>query len=288
MLAFFYKFMPEIISGGYLYKVYTPLYSLDDSEYPFVANKEEMVKVYHKKIAKNYKIFIGKSDKELSKDELKEFLKDTYEYRETLIRIAKDMGNVNKFLIESIIANMVLLGVVRSSNEYDEIEDTFNNQKFIKSFMNKVQKKFKEVTVKENQNISGVVDGKFCLIKVTNRFIRKTSDLIPIYQKYGYQIKVQEKGKNPVVMTIGEFLDDALKYTSRIIERFKGLGELDGDDLFKTALDINNRVSVQYTMDDVEKELEIFNMVHGPSKKDLEKRKEMMAKYKINRDDLDN
>ena len=41
-------------------------------------------------------------------------------------------------------------------------------------------------------------------------------------------------------------------------------------------------------MEDVEKELEIFNMVHGPSKKDLEKRKEMMAKYKINRDDLDN
>lgn len=51
---------------------------------------------------------------------------------------------------------------------------------------------------------------------------------------------------------------------------------------------MNNRVSVQFTIEDVERELEIMNMIHGPSKKDLEKRKELMKNYKIKRDDLDN
>ena len=58
--------------------------------------------------------------------------------------------------------------------------------------------------------------------------------------------------------------------------------------MFNTALDINNRVSIQYTVDDAEREMEIFRKLHGNSKKDMEARKQMMADYKIARDDLDN
>ena len=58
--------------------------------------------------------------------------------------------------------------------------------------------------------------------------------------------------------------------------------------MFNTALDINNRVSIQYTVDDAEREMEIFRKLHGNSKKDMEARKQMMSDYKIARDDLDN
>ena len=53
-------------------------------------------------------------------------------------------------------------------------------------------------------------------------------------------------------------------------------------------MDINNRISVQYTFDYVKRELEIFNITHGTSKDDAAKRKAMMKAYKINREDLDN
>lgn len=56
----------------------------------------------------------------------------------------------------------------------------------------------------------------------------------------------------------------------------------------ETTLDINNRVSVQFTVADVEKELDIMNMIHGDSKKSLERRKDLMRHYQIKRDDLDN
>ena len=48
------------------------------------------------------------------------------------------------------------------------------------------------------------------------------------------------------------------------------------------------RMSVQYTVEDVERELGIFRTIQGPSKKDLEERKKMMKKYRIRREDLDN
>ena len=43
MLAFFYKHMRPIIEAGKLYKIFSPLYALDDKDHPFVANKSEMV-----------------------------------------------------------------------------------------------------------------------------------------------------------------------------------------------------------------------------------------------------
>lgn len=288
MLTFFYTYMRPIIEAGKLFKVYSPLYSLEDKDHPFVANKTEMVELYHKKIVKTYKIKLDGDKDYLSKSELYDFLTDTYDYRENLIRAARESGNVNKFLVESIIAYLTLFGIVKNENDYKDINETFKNQKFIKSIMSKIQKKYKEIIVDNTGRFSGVADGKRVIIKVGKRFFRKTSDLIPIYLKYGYEITVKEKDKPEVKMTIGEFLDNCMKLTPKIKTRFKGLGELNGDQLFSTTLDINNRVSVQYTVDDVERELAIFELTHGNSKKSAENRKKMMKEYKINRDDLDN
>lgn len=216
MLAFFYLYFRPIIEAGKVYKVFTPLYALDDKEHPFVKNKSEMVEIYHKKISKNYKV------NGMSKSELREFLTDTYDYKENLIRVAKDMGNTSKYLIEAIIAYMVSAGVVRSENDYDDLKKAFNSQKLVKYLMSNLQKKFKEVTL-NGTVIEGVVDGRFCLINISNRFIRKTSSLIPAIQKYGYLLQVTEKNKDMKVMSIGEFLDDCTKYTPKIITRYKGL-----------------------------------------------------------------
>ena len=288
MLAFFYKYYRPLIEAGKIYKVFSPLYALEDKDHPYVANKAEMVELYHKKLAKNYKIRIKGEKKFMNKDELYDFLMDTYDYRENLIRVAKDMGNVNKFLIESIIAYLVLMDVVRSSDDYDDLVKVFSDQNFIKVFMSNLQIRFKEVTLEDTTVVNGIVDGRFCSINVTSRFIRKNNGIIPVISDYGYILEVQEKDKPVREMTIGEFLDDAMKYSLKIKTRFKGLGELSGKQLRSTTLDMDNRVSVQFTVEDFERELGIMNMIHGPGKTDLEKRKELMKRYQIKRDDLDN
>lgn len=288
LLGFFYLNLPEIIKAGKLYKVFTPLYSLDDKEHPFVANKAEMVELYHKKIVKNFKIeFIDCSYSECSNDDLREFLQDAYDYRENLIRISKGTGNVDKFLIECVLAYMVMTKKVRSAEDYDDLEETFNDQKFIKTLMSRVQKRYPEITLK-GQTLTGIADGKFCSLKVNNRLIKKASDLIGIYRKYGLTIRTSEKCRDTVDMSIGKFLDICQKYFPKIIERYKGLGEIDKEDLASTSLDPAHRISVQYTMTMAEEELELFNVIHSPEKKYAKLRKQMMLDYKVRRDDLDN
>ena len=66
------------------------------------------------------------------------------------------------------------------------------------------------------------------------------------------------------------------------------VGEANSKQLWDTTLNPDTRILIQLTMEDVNKDLEIFRKLHGQTKQDLENRKAMMKAYKINRDDLDN
>lgn len=66
------------------------------------------------------------------------------------------------------------------------------------------------------------------------------------------------------------------------------VGEANSKELWNTTLNPDTRILVQLTMTDVEKDLKIFQKLHGQTKQDLEDRKAMMKAYKISRDDLDN
>lgn len=289
ILGFFYKYLPDIIKAGRLYKIFTPLYEINDKESPFVANKHEMVEIYHKKIMKNYKIKFNKDDEYISKDEMREFLEDTYDYRETLIEAGKAVGKTNKFLVEIAAAFLVISGVVRSEYDYDDFDEILSNQAFITRYMKNIQSKFPEITLKGDR-LRGIIEGKYRLIKLSERFLAKTSDLLPIYAKYGLYVWVKNKNTDDkaIKLTIGEFLDQCMSMYPVILHRFKGLGEINADDLRNTALDINHRVSVQYTMSSAKNELEKMNIVHGKTQKDMSDRKEMMKRYKIRKEDLDN
>lgn len=293
ILALFYYRFPEIIEAGKLFKIDTPLYQLDDKDSSFVHNKREMVDIYRKAIVKRYKLKFMTDKDWVSNDELREFLEDAYTYRSDLINAAKSLGKTNKFLVEIALAYLVLYGVVKSEEDHDEMDKAFDSQKFLREYMSNIQKrdKFKEVIYKDHR-LSGIVEGHFRLIKMSGRFLKKTSELIPVIKKYGYEITIKEKGKDnePMTLTIGEFLDMCQKFYPVHTHRFKGLSEINDSDLKKTALDHNGRMSTRYTMSSARKEVEdeIMAIVHGKNEKYLAKRKDMMDAYKIHRDDIDN
>jgi DNA gyrase subunit B len=279
LLAFFYKFMPELIVAGYIWKVYTPLYQLSDNT--FIGSKAEMSEVDVKKLVKNYKIkLIGQKDY-MSKSELKSFLYDTLSYANALKYAAESAGEINKFLIEVVTANLTI------SNDLSDVKKLLDDQKFVKLYMGNIQKKYKEIKLKKH-TIYGVADNKYYTIHICDRFMDKVDTLIPVYRKYGYEIIVQEKEREPIKMTIGEFLDSCSKYYADILHRFKGLSEINAKDLHDNAMDFNHRYSVVYTMESAKKELETFMTLFADTAKYPEKRKDMMTAYKINREDLDN
>lgn len=291
MLVFHYVYLRPLIETGHVYKVFSPLYHLDDKKNDFVVKKSEITEIFHKKIQKQYKMSYPNGIK-MTKDDVFEFLTDTYDYKETLDSAARNSGRINNIFVEIITALLVISGKLKSSRNVDEnlstIYDALENQKFVTELMSRIQEKFPEMLYHGNGQFTGAIDSKLCSLKISRPFIRRIEDLIPKYEKYGYKFIIYDKNGNETVMTIREFFGVCEKLIPGILTRYKGLGELDADEIWKTTLDINNRVSVQYTIEDAERDMAIFRKLHGSSSADKKARKEMMSKYKIAREDLDN
>lgn len=291
MLGYLYKYMRPIIEAGYVYRVFTPLYKIKDPSvkngYYFLKNRHELIEKFFKKVKKAYDIIPRLTDVQFDKDDLFEFLDDTNDYLTNLKYVAKDLGDINLKLAEAILAILVMSGRVRTAEDHDNLNEVFNDQEFIKLAMSHIQTIFPEIYI-EKGLIRGVAE-KEVLIKITDKTIKHAKELLPIYSKYGWKFdQITKSTGTGKTVVLADLLQNLSVYYPNIVLRYKGLGELNGKDLHETALSMDNRYSVQYTVEDVEKELAVFEKLMGPTEQNKRDRAAMMAKYEIRRVDLDN
>lgn len=287
--AFFINALPEVVLAGRLYKALPPLYKVvDGKNEDFVHNKEEFVDMYRNKVIKNYSVKLAGNKEKASKDEFRNYLVDTVDYLATLTSVAEHFKS-NVYLVE-LVAAFFAIEYAHFGKDFD-IAEVLKNQKVLTKFMSIIQKRFPEVVYKEATNeLYGIVDGHCRRLALNQRFINKVLDLIDIFRKYGYIILVNEKDDFKP-LTLSEF---AMKYQKYIpsadkMKRFKGLGEMKPEDLNATTLDpFNGRVLIQLTIDDLKKELKVFDKLYGTTKKDKLARKKMMNEFRIKAEDLDN
>lgn len=289
--AFHMKVMPQIVEAGKLYKSLPPLYRIAGNK-EFVHSKEEFVDLYQNKVMKAYKIQpIALNDKFTNKD-FHEFILDTSDYQEELIKIAKHYG-VNKFMIEQIAACFAVgvNGVSSTPCESmtsKELYDFITNQKVIKEIMSFIQQRFPEVVLEDETYLRGIVEGSYQSIAINTGLMSRLADIFPIYRKYGLYLDVTEKNDETRTMSIGEFLDLTSKFIPKIYQRYKGLGEMDAMDLWRTTMDPRERVLIRLTMHDLEKTIDTFNKLHRGHSEDIARRKEMVSNFKVKPTDLDN
>lgn len=100
------------------------------------------------------------------------------------------------------------------------------------------------------------------------------SVLLPLYKvSYGtkYKYILNDKELKPFIKSIEG------KYNYRI-SRFKGLGEMDPDELKETAMQTGTRVLVQHKLEDAQKVSELFSQLLGD---DPTLRKELVMKADV-------
>lgn len=278
-------YLPGIISAGRLYRVYPPLYKIANKEDPFIRDKRELVDIYQKKVVSRYKVAIG--DK-LNTDRLWAFLYDIVDYKFILSEILQPFYKIPVQLIEAIAASLVICGGVDTrGNEPVLKPGVLNDSKFVRDFMQLLQKRFPEVKL-SGSTIKGVANGITSSMEINDRFVGKIEDLIPVYEKYGYIISVRDKGAEPLIMSILDFCDMTHGLTPAIIGRFKGLGECNPEDLWETVLNPANRIAVQLTFGSIERDMEVFRKLKSNKPVYMRQRAEMVDKYRVRYDDLDN
>jgi DNA gyrase/topoisomerase IV subunit B len=238
-----------------------------DKENPFILDKIQYIDVFEKRISNVIKIIDTDTNIVFSKNDVREFLLLNREYIRELYRLA------SHFAIDPLLLEFILI----HENDSD--------------FITKLKTKYPEMTIDSENVISGIHENKYQNLIIDKIFYKRTNNfksLINSNKKKYYEIHeiINNTSFNRGIMSIGGFLSFCEKYQPPIVKRFKGLGELEPKDLRNTTLDPNNRILIQLTMEDVEKEIEKFKTLHDDNCR--AERKKMMANIKIKMEDLDN
>ena len=302
--AFFCDHMPELVEGGFIYKSVPPLYLFKEKTIKkygikgHLFEKKDYFKLYDEIIAKNVEIMYDpKSDKFIdsglhdpimSKKEKLHWLELNKDYLTALKKIIKRTGydelNEYFFIIEKIC--MTLLDVIMryGDENYDFIE-------VLTLFKELIESKFNELKFDlEDQVLEGSYKGLPIAIIIDNLFMKNASELLEILSKnISYNVGLKKKDSNDdfAIYTIGQallLLDN--KFTLDIDQRFKGLGEIESELMFKTVLNPLYRRLIKLTMDDKNKVMETVYLLHG--KKNPDKRRELLDSIRITYDDIDN
>jgi DNA gyrase subunit B len=273
--GFFLKHMTDLILDGRLYLSVPPLYKIKDSKTPFVTDKEQYQAVYFRRIIDKYQLK-EKKGKILNRKEMLDFLNINKYYVDELTR-CKDHYSANPKLIEYIV-----------------------KYKDDKNFKKNMKKLFPEINIEYDRNnkkdmiIEGVYEGAYQIFTVDEQFEKKTEKLRDLMDKNNeqyYYVIEDYKGKNAMdrgYISIGEFLQSTIKLQPSIELRYKGLGELDENDMWMTVMNPETRTLIQLTVDDVEKACQTYDTLHGKGKVNAENRREMTDSFEINMEMLDN
>lgn len=276
LLTFFYRQMPQVIENGYLYIAQPPLFKIKKGKTArYIQNMAEMQDVLF----------------ELASDEIEISIKGQALKGKALVPHLKRLSRFERVVewFEKRRKDPELLMFILSSGiNKDTLKDRISFEKFLKTLREKDESiNIGEVYFDEEYQSYGVtlirhnyklnVDTNF----LTSPEFRELESLFEIIRDLGESpYKVQTKEGPKEVATSRELLELVLVTAKKglTIQRYKGLGEMNPEQLWETTMDPERRTLLQVSIQDSFKANEIFTILMG---EEVEPRKEFIITHAL-------
>ena len=274
--------MPDIILEERLYKAVPPLYHLSDRKksyyknYEVLYDKHEYYKLFNRIVAENIEmrfVYIDGRTKEMGKKDKLNWLEKNINYLYYLNNLSRKVA-APAHIVEKVCWNLIL---ARGSE---------------KKFKTLIQKEFPEMIYSTTeQSLVGSYNGEFVSMIVDSLFVKIAELFIKLLaseETFMIAMKpLNDKEAEWEVMTIGSFLNvlDS-KFGIDIDQRFKGVGEVEEDLLFRTVINPKLRKLYKMTIADVDSALKVIEILHG--RQYAEERKNMIKDKEFTLEDIDN
>ena len=237
LLRFFILYMPQMIEAGKVYAALPPLYGVKvGKKYVYLRDRMDYIKYIQKDFSKNNKVSTAKDNKPISPRELSKILYINLDYDVAVQRVA-DNHAIDPVLLETILILVY-------------------NKASMAKFGSAIKKQFKfidTVTKKDNTIIvEGLVGSKYQTVFVNDTLIKESKEILDYIEKneaLAYKVNGQVKSIYELMVLFNQSAPSS-------IQRYKGLGEMDGKRLFDSTLDPQNRTLIQYTIDSVKEEID--------------------------------
>jgi DNA gyrase subunit B len=259
LLTFFFKEMPELIKQGYLYIARPPLYKISkNKEEHYIMDDDELFEALIEYGIKDYtfesfdkKIFDGKKLHSLlikikNTQELLKKIPDRYDPK-TIEQIAIAQGlDIKNFNDDKKIAQVAADYIAKSldsiSEEYERgWKGSFD---FTEGYI--FSRKARGVTEERK------IDLSLLKSQVIENLVKNYDEVFRLFEDTGKLFKDSSEPLN--INSPSEILDQILEVGKKglTMQRYKGLGEMNPDQLWSTTLNPENRSLMQVKIDDEE------------------------------------
>lgn len=263
LMTFFYRYMPQAIEKGYIYVAKPPLYGVSRGKTQlYIQNQKDMDNYLMDQLV-NDAFIKTKTGVSISGSDLKRIL--------SLVLNMKNILNpISNLVPIRFIEAMALNGLFDGNNSndvFEAIERMLDNQEL------PFERGWKLISdlegIKLTRTLRNVTENyiltrdKFNSAEIRSWLrMEGKEDLIEIFKN---PVELQVKGKNQIVLGAIKLLEIAFEYakTGLKIQRYKGLGEMNSEQLWETTMDPNNRSLFQVKISDANKADEVVSMLMG-------------------------
>ncbi|MBW1770806.1 MAG: DNA gyrase subunit B, partial [Deltaproteobacteria bacterium] len=266
LLTFFYRMMPDLIDMGYLYIAQPPLFRLGKGKSAVYIKREGefdeflMKRVCHDKVVKG-----NKGRVLLEKEGLYTFLGKLIDYDKVISRLGR--RGYDRWLIEFLVEN----GVKDRDSLQDKQGMTDLAQR-LRSQEYQVDELLKDEEHNVYELMLGAVGNGAKRVRVGWELVSSADfqRAIVLWKDISSLDKppfeVYHDGKDPVLIDgkerlLSYLLEDAKKGLS--IQRYKGLGEMNPDQLWETTMDPEKRTLLKVKIEDMFEAHDIFTVLMG-------------------------
>jgi DNA gyrase subunit B len=323
LLTFFYRQMPQLVARGHIYVARPPLYKVTQKKnIRFVQTTEAMVEELMNRGLDGTKLTIlpPASDTTTAPtvvegDRLRALTKLMAKLDESLVILERTGLNLNTFIGRATERGLPLFRVTRPGQE-----EWFYSRDEVEAWRRREQERlgYELVVADETSVLHGHTNGnghtnghtngnghaaqtyreqELHEVRKVNKALEelrgfglKASDLTPPKRIAGREpdkrLVLANDGSEKVLNHLRELVTEIRRLGERglSVTRFKGLGEMDGDELWKTTLDPATRTLMQIRLEDALNADNLFRTLMGEK---VEPRKEFIIKNALEVKDLD-
>ena len=269
LLTFFYRQMPELVEAGHIFIAQPPLYKVSKGKKDVYLKDDSGLNEYLlERISENYSLNLTKT-KAMKPSEFSDLLKAYKNFEE--LTLIPDLNISFDFLMTLLKARPFPKQI--SEKEVKSWVKAFN--KISKTSNLSVDEKIKNIICTRTEYGNSLVD----LIPLSF-FKSKNYKVVLAYQDKSKQVKpgisvIKKNDSFEVIddlfITLRSTMEDVRK--SLNIQRYKGLGEMNPEQLWETTMNPVGRRLVQVKIDDADEASDLFEQLMGDN---VENRREFI------------
>ena len=262
ILTFFYRQMPEIIENGYLYIAQPPLYKIKKGrEEHYLRDDKEMSETLIRMGSKKLKL--NGTIRELIEDELFGTVMDIKKYRDLFDRMSSNLQLYR--LIQLMVQHEVELEHAGAEHILEKLQPLvqqipeFFIERDYETGKIKILLKDEELEFSWNQLENLSLNDYVMLLQVHRNLIQILGD------QGSWHLEEPDKDISHTCKSWYEVQEYVTNYGKNgiYLQRYKGLGEMNPDQLWETTLDPETRTLKQVTIEDLVESDGMFTVLMG-------------------------